>query len=455
MKIINPATGEQITDIVSDSQASIQKKYLNARQSQPSWAKISLADKKKMMSQFSSLCLENIDRLAMDLSLEVGKPIQQAKGEIEANLKRVQFFVDHIDSTLKTEEVYSETGLQEKISYEALGVVGNISAWNFPYFVSTNVVIPALLTGNTVLFKPSEFASLSGRNMVELLHKSGVPSDVLNLIIGDGKIGAHLLDQKLDGLFFTGSYATGKKIYEKLAGHMCRVQLELGGKDPSYICDDMDPRMVAPMVGDGCFYNAGQSCCAVERLYVHEKIYDDFIIELTKFAKSLSVGDPLKEDTYLGPLTRKAQIAVLEAQISDAVKKGAKLLVGGKSAGRGNAWFEPTVLADVSHDMIVMKDESFGPVIGVQKVASDAEAIRLMQDTEYGLTASVYTKEQSRAESILREMKTGSVYWNCCDRVSPFLPWSGRGHSGLGSTLSRLGILSFVQPKAWHMKTLR
>jgi acyl-CoA reductase-like NAD-dependent aldehyde dehydrogenase len=277
-------------------------------------------------------------------------------------------------------------------------------------------------------------------------------------VIGGGSIGAELLKLPLNGVYFTGSYGTGVKIAEAAARQLMRTQLELGGKDPVYICDDVDVAGVAEGTADGAFYNTGQSCCSVERIYVHARVYDAYVEHFVKTVQGFVIGDPREEKTYIGPLTRKPQIEILEAQIADAVKKGAKILCGGKRAKNVNGghgyYFEPTVLVNVNHTMDVMKEESFGPIIGIQKVQEDEEAIRLMNDTAYGLTAGVYTKEAGRAKKMMAKLNSGSAYWNCCDRVSPRLPWSGRGHSGIGSTLSKFGILAFVQPKGWHLRSV-
>ena len=235
---------------------------------------------------------------------------------------------------------------------------------------------------------------------------------------------------------------------------MVPCQCELGGKDPLYVADDVaDVQAVAAATADGAFYNNGQSCCSVERIYVHQKIYDEYIDAFGQEVQSWKIGLPGEEGIYFGPLTRKEQLNVLTAQIDDALLKGATLVAGGKRIDRKGYYFEPTILTNVSNDMLVMKEESFGPVIGIMKVASDTEAVKLMQETEYGLTASVYSSNKSRAENILQKINSGSGYWNCCDRVSAGLPWSGRKHSGFGITLSHAGLRAFVKPKAWHLRS--
>ncbi|MBI4408353.1 MAG: aldehyde dehydrogenase family protein, partial [Gemmatimonadetes bacterium] len=254
-------------------------------------------------------------------------------------------------------------------------------------------------------------------------------------------------------VFFTGSYATGRSIAERAAPKLLKVQLELGGKDPVYVCDDVDVAAAGAALAEGAFYNAGQSCCAVERIYVHRRIAPAFTDAFLESVRTFAVGDPQEETTTIGPLARKEQLEVLEAQVADAVGLGARLLCGGSRRPGSGYFFEPTVLARVDHRMRVMREESFGPIIGIQEAHDDEAAIGLMNDTVYGLTAGVYAAERARAERILTRVNAGTAYWNCCDRVSPRLPWSGRKHSGLGSTLSLAGIRAFVQPKAWHLKS--
>ena len=456
LKILNPATHALLAKVPADTVAGVKQKYRMARAAQPAWAQVPSTERNDIITRFREQVRTRHEELAKILTSEVGKPIAQSRNELNGVLGRIDFFINNTAKILKDDVVFADRGekLEEKISYEPLGVVANISAWNYPYFVGVNVFVPALLTGNAVLYKPSEFATLSGIEIAKMLHASGVPQDVFVPVVGGGEIGAALARQPVDGLFFTGSYATGKKIAAAAAKRMIKVQLELGGKDPIYVCEDVDVKIAAASVADGAFYNTGQSCCAVERIYVHEHIYVDFVEAFVATVRGFKVGDPRDEATYIGPLTRRPQIAVLKRQVADAVKKGAKLLAGGRPLARKGNYFAPTVLSDVNHRMELMREESFGPVIGIQKVKNDAEATQLMNDTAYGLTAGVYTPERSRAKKILAQIKSGSVYWNCCDRVSPRLPWSGVGHSGIGVTLSTYGIQTFMRPKAWHLRAV-
>ncbi len=457
MKIVNPATLATIAELPEDDAASIAAKVTKARAAQPAWAAKPLPDRIAIIRKFEAALLANKDELALTLTREMGKPIKQAHNEIGAMPGRIDFFLDATAAAVADSTVLREAGngvpkLEETIAFEPIGVVGNVSAWNYPYFVGSNVFVPALLTGNAVVYKPSELAAMTGLAIARLLHEAGVPKDVFAPVIGGGEVGRQLVDQKIDGVFFTGSHATGQRISQQAAARLMKVQLELGGKDPTYVADDADVRGAAESLADGAFYNTGQSCCSVERIYVHRKVADAFIAAFVEVVRGFKIGDPEDPETYIGPLARGAQIGVLEEQVADAVKKGGRLLIGGKRMARAGHYFEPTVLTDVGNDTLVMRQESFGPIIGIQPVADDAEAIRLMNDTDYGLTAGIYTQDRERARTVLRDIDAGSVYWNCCDRVSPRLPWTGRKHSGIGSTLSTLGIRAFVQPKAWHLR---
>jgi acyl-CoA reductase-like NAD-dependent aldehyde dehydrogenase len=407
-----------------------------------------------MINKFSDLLGENIESLSSVLTSEVGKPLQQSRNEIKGARSRIQWLTDNAEKYLSDEIMSCAGGMEERIAYEPLGVICNISAWNYPYLVGINVFVPALLAGNAVMYKPSEYSTLTALEIEKLLKQAGIPENIFQVAVGGRAVGEFLLQLEFDGYFFTGSYHTGKYIYGKVASKMVPCQCEMGGKDPLYVADDIsDIKAVAVATADGAFYNNGQSCCAVERIYVNERVYERYIEEFVKEVASWKVGSPVQVGIYIGPLSRREQIAVLEHQVRDAVSKGATVLTGGKKLDTKGFFFEPTVLVNVNHEMNVMKDESFGPVIGIMKVKDDKEAIKLMKDNEYGLTASVYSTDRKRAEYILREIDTGTGYWNCCDRVSAALPWSGRKHSGFGVTLSHAGLRAFTKPKGYHLKS--
>jgi acyl-CoA reductase-like NAD-dependent aldehyde dehydrogenase len=453
LTINNPATSQEITKIEADDSQSINRKFKKLKEDQPLWAGESLSNRIEIIQKFAGLLKENEQELAEILTSEVGKPIQQSINEINGGINRINWFCKNAEKYLADEIMSDQAGMVEKIVYEPLGVICNISAWNYPYLVGINVIIPALLAGNAVIYKPSEYASLTGLKIEELLKKAGLPKNIFETVIGNGNIGAELLDMPFDGYFFTGSYTTGHYIYQKVALKMVPCQLELGGKDPLYVTDDItDIKNIAVGTADGAFYNNGQSCCAVERIYVHEKVYDDYLKHFTEEVKSWKIGLPTDAGVYIGALTREAQIEVLERQVKNAIDNGATLITGGKKINKSGNFFEPTILTNVKNEMDLMQEESFGPIIGIMKVSSDDEAIELMNDTKYGLTAAVYSNSQERAESILALIDSGSGYWNCCDRVSAALPWSGRKNSGFGATLSHVGIRAFTKMKAMHLR---
>lgn len=453
LAIINPATGGQIDEVPADDAATVALKAAQARAAQPRWQRVPLTERKACIERFRALVVRDLESLARTLTLDTGKPIRQARNELNGLLGRIDFFLGAVERSTGTETVFDEGGMREQIEHVPLGVVGNISAWNYPWFVGGNVFVPALLTGNTVLYKPSEYATMTGLEIARLLYEAGVPYDAFITLVGDGGVGAALMEQRIDGLFFTGSYATGARIARTMGSRMVKLQLELGGKDPTYVRADANVKNAAESLADGAMYNTGQSCCSVERIYVHASIYDEFVRSFVDVVKGFKVGDPMAEDTYIGAITRAPQLDVLDAQVEDARRKGGRLLVGGhRLPGPGN-WYAPTVYADVNHSMELMREESFGPIIGIQKVSDDAEAVAMMNDTRYGLTAGVYTPDETVARGILAQVNAGSVYWNCCDRVSPRLPWSGYGDSGIGLTLSTYGIQTFCRTKAWHLRS--
>ncbi|MBL8329120.1 MAG: aldehyde dehydrogenase family protein [Rubrivivax sp.] len=450
LRITNPATGDTLAELPTDDAAAIGAKAHAARGAQPAWAARPLAERVEVIRRFRAAIVRDLEQLARTLTLEVGKPIAQSRNELNGLLGRLDFFTEQAAASLADETVHHDGGMQEIISHVPLGLVANISAWNYPWFVSCNVVVPALIAGNAVLYKPSEIASLSGEHLVRLLHEAGVPANLLHLVIGAGDTGAALLDQPVDGVFFTGSHATGLRIAQALQGRLVKLQLELGGKDPTYVRADADARLAAESLADGAMYNSGQSCCSVERIYVHEAVYEPFVEHFLATVDGFKVGDPLDDSTYIGAIARAPQLAVLDAQIADAQEKGATLRRGGQRLP--NQAYAPTVFTEVDHSMDLMREESFGPVIGIQKVSGDDEAIALMNDTRYGLTAGVYTRDEAAARQLLSRVNAGSVYWNCCDRVSPRLPWAGVGDSGVGLTLSTHGIRAFTRTKAWHLR---
>ena len=451
LEVRNPATGEIVRSVAITEAGEVAQKVARARAAQRSWAARPYAERAAAVRAFRALLEAETEECAQLTTSEMGKPIRQSRNEIRAVLERIDWNLEHADDAVASRTVTSSDGMEERITYEPVGVVAHVSAWNYPYFVALNSLVPALLVGNAVCYKPSEHATLTGLRLVDLMHRSGVPVDVVHAIVGGGATGAALVEADIDMVCFTGSYATGRRVASAAADRLTRVQLELGGKDPAYVCDDVDTDEAALAIAEGAFYNGGQSCSATERVYVHEAIWDTLVTALVDVVAAYRVGDPTDDTTDVGPLARTEQLDVLDAQLADAVQRGAKVLCGGDRIDRAGNWFAPTVVVDVPDAAAIMRDESFGPVIGVARVRNDAEAAARMDDTEFGLGASVFTHDRERAQRLLAGLDVGNAYWNTADRSCVRLPWSGRRNSGLGVSMSESGVRAFVREKAWHL----
>ena len=431
---------------------SLRKLVSSARCAQAAWCEVPVSDRGGVVLRFADALRRRAEECALTLTRDTGKPLSQSMKEVKATVVRVEFFAKQAAKALKTQRV--TTGpVDEEIVFEPLGVVANISAWNYPYFVGSNVWAPALVAGNAVIYKPSEYCAHTGLLVENLWKEAGLPKDLFTTTKSVSKeTGRRLVDEEdLDMVCFTGSAKTGQIIAEKCGPRMIKTQLELGGKDAAFVCDDVEHvKKVAQALADGAFYNTGQSCCSIERIYVQESIYDDFSKYFVEEVESFHIGSEWAKDTYLGPLTLKNQVAFLEAQVQDALEKGATLLTTPKKAPTPRH-FPPTVLANVTQNMDVHRHESFGPLVAIAKVTTDEKAIDLMNDSSFGLTAAVYSSKKDRALAILKRLKTGTAYWNCCDRSSPSLPWQGRNLSGIGITMSHLGIQAMTIPRAYHL----
>jgi acyl-CoA reductase-like NAD-dependent aldehyde dehydrogenase/uncharacterized protein YceH (UPF0502 family) len=451
LDVRNPATGAVIRSVAVTDPSEVDQKVARARAAQHAWGARPIAERAAVLGAFRDLLEREAEECAQLTTSEVGKPIKQSRNEVRAVLERIDWNIAHAGEVIAPRAVTIADGLEERITYEPVGVVAHVSAWNYPYFVGLNSIVPALLAGNAVCYKPSEHATLTGLRIVDLMHRSGIPVDVVHAIVGAGSTGAALVDADVDMVCFTGSYATGQRVARSLADRLVRLQLELGGKDPAYVCDDVDVEEAALAVAEGAFYNGGQSCSATERVYVQEAIADAFVGTLVDVVRAYRVGDPTDDATDVGPLARAEQLDVLDAQLADAVQRGAKVLCGGDRIDQPGNWFEPTVVVDVPDVATLMAQESFGPVIGVGRVADDNEAIARMNDTEFGLGASVFTRDRDRAQRVLAGLDVGNAYWNTADRSCVRLPWAGRRHSGLGTSMSESGVRTFVKEKAWHL----
>jgi acyl-CoA reductase-like NAD-dependent aldehyde dehydrogenase len=452
--LMNPYRAEPLREVATDAWASVAAKIERARAAQAAWKRVPVAERVREVQHALAYFSDRAEEIARDVTLQMGKPIQEARGEVKTLLARSRWLLSVAERSLAPEELPSKPGFTLRIEHEPLGVVLDVAAWNYPLIVPVNVVVPALLAGNAVLLKHSPITPLAGEHFERAFERLSVRDLVQNVVVSNEDAEKLVADPRVDFVAFTGSVATGKRVYQTASRRVVGVALELGGKDPAYVAEDADLEFAAPNVVEGACYNAGQSCCAVERAYVHASLYEPFLARARTAMQALVLGDPLDERTTLGPIARREQLEVLERHVADAVRRGARVLCGGKRASGLPGWFfEPTLLADVPNDALVMQEESFGPLLPVARVADDAEALAKMNDSRYGLTASVWTASRERAERFARELDAGTVFQNRCDYLDPSLPWTGWKESGLGSTLSHWGFAQLTRRKSIHFRS--
>ncbi len=394
------------------------------------------------------------DEIAIDLARMMGKPIAQGRNEVGGMAQRARHMASIAEESL-ADVVLPKDGFDRRIVKEPLGVVMDLPAWNYPLLTAVNVVMPAILAGNAVIVKHSPRSPLCGMHFARAFAEAGAPKDLVQSLDCDHPTSERIVgDARVDHVVFTGSVFGGHRIQEAASKRFMHVGLELGGNDPAYVAADCDFQQTVDNVVDGCIYNCGQSCCAVERVYVHRSLYGKFVEACEPLVRAYVMGDTRSEKTTLGPVAQPHHVPELEALVADAKKKGARIVAGGhatKVDGRGR-FFEATLLADVAQGADLMQRESFGPLVVIAPVDSDEEALAKMNDSKLGLTASVWTSDADRARRMARALEYGTVYMNRCDSVDPALPWTGVKDSGRGSSLSALGFDQLTRPKSIHFR---
>lgn len=447
LKCIDPATGQVIERICRDDRRTVHRTFRQLEEGQRRWGETSREQRAAILENVrNNLDEQRVGQVGW-LVREVGTPIRQARREIETAVRRI----DEIIEAGTGRPAGAEPPSRQFVEREPLGVLAHISTWSHPCLVGVEVMVAALLAGNAVLYKPSRHAALTGRALVELMWESGVPEDVVDLVVGDGSVGDYVLDESVAGVFFAGSYNTGQMISQKLATRMIPQHMELGGKDGAYVCEDVDVQRAARHVADVAFYNSGRGRRAFDRLYVHEQVYRRFTDGLCRRIESYRMGNPSKEETFVGPVVDHRWLGELEHQVGDAVRKGARVLLGGRVRGGKGHFFTPTVVADADHRMLVMREESPGPVLALKRVCGDDEALHRLGDCDVGLTAGVFSEDRRRARRLLSELQAGSVYWNDC-RDDPFEPPATATRPlGVNLPLGTEGTWRFTRPKSWAM----
>ena len=452
LRVVSPYDQEVVLEIPWDTTADVEAKLDRARAAYRRWRAIPTEVRARHVAEALGYFRTNASQVARDVTLQMGKPITQARKEVDTMLARAEHLLAIARFALAPESLPAPTGTTLRIEHHPLGVVLDIAAWNYPLLVPVNAVVPALLAGNAVLLKHSPITPLCGRHFERAFGSLPVAGLVQSLTLENERAEELIEDPRVDYVSFTGSVATGRRVHAAAARQGIGAGLEMGGKDPAYVAEDADLERAAAGLVDGACYNAGQSCCAVERAYVHESVYEEFLERARGEMRLYRLGPPLDERTNLGPLARREALDTLERQVQDAVLRGGRLLQGGRRSGGKGWFFEPTLIADVPNEALAMQEESFGPVLPVARVASDDEAVARMNDSRYGLTASVWTASADRAERFARDVEAGTVYQNRCDYLDPALPWTGWKESGLGSTLSRYGFLQVTRRKSVHFR---
>ena len=455
-RTISPVDGSIVFERALDGADEVERVLAAASNAFETWREVDLDERCTMVRRFVELAVHDTDAVAQELTMQMGRPVRDGGGEVGGWLLRGRTMVDLAPQALADIELGARDGFTRYIRREPLGVVFVVAPWNYPWLTAVNALVPALVAGNTVVLKHSEQTPLVAERIGRAAREAGLPEGVLQVLYLDhGGVADVIGDPRIAFVAFTGSVEGGHAIQQAASKRFIGAALELGGKDPAYVCSDADVARTAANLVEGSFYNAGQSCCGVERIYVHRNVYDPFLEAFVSMANELQLGDPRDSSTTLGPVVRIRNAEGIQAQIDEAIAAGARPLLDPShfaETERGLPYMAPQALVDVDHSMRIMSEETFGPAVGIMQVRNDAEAIALMNDSLYGLTASVWTTDLEHAQQIGARVETGTWFMNRCDYLDPELAWVGVKDSGRGCSLSALGYAQLTRPKSFHLR---
>ena len=462
IQIISPVDNAVVAERNLATEDDVEATLNSAVSVQAQWKATDISERARLCHKAIDCLVSKSDEIAKEISLQMGRPIKYAPGEVRGLEERARYMIDITEHELADIPIEINTDstsscVNRFIRREPLGVVLTLAPWNYPYLTAVNSIIPALMAGNVVILKHSAQTLLCAERFYQAFEEAGLMKGVFNYLHLDHAMTADLIKQEaISYVSFTGSVAGGKAVEQAAAGLFKSVALELGGKDPAYVMQDADINHSVVNLVDGAFFNSGQSCCGIERIYVHERLYDEFVEKTIDLVNQYKLGDPMDEATTLGPMVNSKAADFVRVQIKQALSMGAKACIDETNYPmnkQGTPYLAPQVLVDVDHTMSVMKEESFGPVVGIMKVASDSQAIELMNDSAYGLTASIWTNNVDKAAEIGDQLQAGTVFMNRCDYLDPALAWVGIKQSGRGCSLSKLAYQQLTRPKSFNLKT--
>jgi len=453
---ISPVDGRVYAERKFADAAMANAMLSRAAAAQADWARCRIAERAAFCTKFCAALLSHIDEIALELSWQMGRPVAQAPNEVKTCVERAKFMIAAAEAGLAPLDPGPKDGFKRYVTRVPLGVVFVIAPWNYPFLTAVNTIVPAIMAGNAVVLKHAAQTQLVAERFAQAFEEAGLPDGVFQYIHIPGAVAEALVrDPRIAHVAFTGSVAVGHAVSRAAADRFISVGLELGGKDPAYVRADADIGFAAENLVDGAFFNSGQSCCGIERIYVHENVFEDFIERAVAVTHQYRLGNPTDPSVNLGPVVSTKAAQFIRDQVAEAIGQGARGLIDpGRfpAAIPDSPYLAPQILVDVTHQMRVMTEETFGPVVGIMKVASDEEAIRLMNDSDYGLTAALFTSDLTAAEAIGARLETGTVFMNRCDNLDPALPWTGVKDSGRGHTLSVWGYEHLTRPQSFHLR---